>query len=131
MPDSSVKDPILRKPNGQFQKGCTPNPSGRPKGFKGMAAYIRKKTRSGEELADFAIEVFKNEEATYTHAQRWDAMRWLADRGFGKAVQTQIEISADGEEDNLPDFSDVDPDKLQQLDDMIGALLKAGESDAE
>lgn len=92
-----------------------------------MAAYIRTQTREGEELADFALKVFRNNEQIYKHVDRWKALKWLADRGFGKAVSTVIEISGE-DADDLPDLDALDPDKLQALDDMLGELLsKAGE----
>ena len=127
--DSTI--PTQHKPkrhgsDGRFKKGQTGNPGGRPKKFYAMARYIREQLGNGQELADFAIEVFRNETHEYKHADRWAAMQWLADRGFGKCVTTNVEIQADsdtlGEFDR--DIGKMDPDLLADLDEQVGALIR-------
>ena len=111
---------VVGKP---FAKGVSGNPGGRLPGFKGMASYIRKKTRNGEALVDFALTVFENEEKNYTHVHRWDAMKWLADRGFGKSVQTIIDLGGDAMDDLSAQTQGLDPDKLQELEEKLAEIL--------
>ena len=118
------KEPdIVRNEKGQFVKGCTPNPSGRNKRFKGMAAYIRSQTDDGRELADFALGVLRNESGAYRHVDRWDALKWLSDRGFGKPIQTQIEVAASDDAEDLPDLDSLDPVQLAEADAEVGKLI--------
>lgn len=78
-----------------FVKGQSGNKRGRPKGttgFKGLAQDIRRRTKDGKELIDFAMKMFRDEKNL--HHVRWDAFVWLTERGFGKAVQT-IDVVSD------------------------------------
>ena len=81
---------VERKP-WQFQPGQSPNPSGRPKG-EGLAQYIQKHTDQGARLARLYLDVAFVEGA-FEGARipipiRLEAANWLADRGFGKPVQS-------------------------------------------
>jgi hypothetical protein len=64
----------------QWKEGESGNPGGRPKGF---TTLIRQETRSGAELVEFVVTVFRNGNLK----QRQWATDWLADRGFGRPVQ--------------------------------------------
>lgn len=114
--------PCVRDATGRFVKGSTGNPGGITKRFKGLAAYIRTQTDDGRELADFALDVMRNREGVYKHVDRWDAMRWLADRGFGKPVATTVEISGEAPPD-LPDLRDLTDEQLDALDETIGKIF--------
>lgn len=82
--------PENRGVNGRFLPGNNANPGGRPKGF---AAMIREQTGGGKELVDFALKILRSRlEDTRVRLQ---AMEWLADRGFGKAVQSH-EVTGEG-----------------------------------
>jgi hypothetical protein len=86
-----AKPPVGRP----FAKGQSGNPGGRTPGF---GKRIRKLTEDGAELVDIALSVARGElkvEAPYgkdafmvsvapSCKERMDAVRWLADRGFGK-----------------------------------------------
>ena len=48
----------------------------------GFHSYIQESTADGNELTDFVLSVFRDENAT--NKERMDAATWLADRGFGK-----------------------------------------------
>ena len=70
-----------------FLPGQSGNPGGRP---KGLARRVRELVGdSGELILEFMVEVLGDETARM--ADRLEAARWLADRGFGKAVQA-VEI---------------------------------------
>ena len=75
-----------------WKPGQSGNPGGRPKGFAGLAAVIRKKTNDGEELVDFALGVLRNKKASI--GDRLEALEWLSVRGFGQPVQP-VQLSGD------------------------------------
>lgn len=83
-----------------FPKGVSGNPGGRPKGF---AASIRRKTRDGEELISLALKVLRGKlsvtgqdregnamKVEPTIKERLEAMKWLADRGWGRALDLSV-----------------------------------------
>lgn len=76
-----------------FQPGQSGNRSGRPKGFKGVAASIMAQTGDAEELIRFALETFRNTTGQRSHAERMEAMQWLADRCIGRPV-AMVELAA-------------------------------------
>jgi hypothetical protein len=84
--------PENRGVTGRFLPGTlSPNPGGRP---KGLASLVRAETRDGAELVAFMLGVLRT--ARHPLALRMMAAQWLADRGFGKAVQTlEADISVD------------------------------------
>jgi hypothetical protein len=63
-----------------WKPGQSGNPRGRPKGF---ASKIREQTRNGEELVEFALEVWRD--ASKTLKERWPAFVWLSEYAYGKA----------------------------------------------
>ena len=69
-----------------FTKGNSGNRAGRPKGFAGVAKLIATETRDGAELVEFALQVFRDEDADMRDRQA--AHAWLSDRGLGKPVAT-------------------------------------------
>jgi hypothetical protein len=66
-----------------FVSGVSGNPGGHP---KGLARRVRELLGDdGYAIAQFIYDVMSNEKART--ADRLDAGRWLADRGFGRSVQ--------------------------------------------
>lgn len=115
--------------NGKPKKGVTPpglipykpgesgNPAGRPKGWAGFAARVRDATRDGVDMIEFMRKVLKGtSKPRPTLRDKIEAIKWLADRGFGKPVQPHL--LAGGEEPiklNLQILSNVELEKLAQF----------------
>ena len=70
----------MPRSDGYFKPGQSGNPSGKPKGF---AAKIREQTNGGEELVQFALDIWKN--AQLPLKERWPAFMWLTEYAYGKA----------------------------------------------
>ena len=71
-----------------FAPGNSANPGGRP---KGLASLVREQTNDGAELVAFMLSVLRGRKKAPLRL-RMEAAAWLADRGFGKALQ-QMEVS--------------------------------------
>lgn len=71
---------VMGKP---FQPGRSGNPGGRP--INKFAAYIRKNTNQGEELAKGVLEMFREANDPDIKIK---AATWLRDSGFGKPQQS-------------------------------------------
>jgi hypothetical protein len=102
-----------KKPGGVTGKGFMPgrsgNQTGRPRGFTGLAAYIKERTNDGRRLVDFALEILDGKpidmemvlqskepggRPSVIHCRqtppprlRLEAAQWLADRGWGKPIR--------------------------------------------
>ena len=87
-----------------WKAGMSPNPGGRP---KGVVALVREQTRDGAELVDFMVRVMRSKRHPLRY--RLEAVAWLADRGFGKALQ-QMELSGPGAEPLVIRVEYPDPD---------------------
>jgi hypothetical protein len=75
-----------------FKPGQTGNPGGRP---RGLAELVRQETKDGAELVAFMLRILRGRKQPTRY--RLEAAAWLADRGFGKALQ-QMELSGPGAE---------------------------------
>ena len=132
---------------GRWKKGQSGNPGGRPRGFKGLAKYIQNHTNDGQELIDFMLKLLRGETIgtkmidgetslpvvhTPSLSDRIGAAGWLADRGFGKPVQSVelADVSADGSKLVLPDIDSMDTDKLKQIEGILDSISGASEDEA-
>ena len=93
---TAMTTPIKRVIGRPFVKGEVANPGGRP---KGLASYVRDATGDGKRAVDIAIAIMLGD-TTVTQDKHMrispelqlDAVKWLVDRGWGKAVNP-IEIT--------------------------------------
>jgi hypothetical protein len=76
---------------GQFAPGQSGNPGGRA---KGLTLKIKQATNDGQDLVDYFVGLFYDEKQP--ERVRTMAANWLADRGYGKPVQTTELTGADG-----------------------------------
>lgn len=139
----SKENPAPAGPHRWTKGQPSANPGGRPKGFSRL---IREKCgQDGEKLIEFALSVL-NGELTITQekmqagsgevlalqipptiAERLEALKWLADHGYGKAVASlqlsgpgggpvQLEASASGAPAlNLEAYDDTQLEQLEAL----------------
>ncbi len=79
-----------------FLPGVSGNPGGRP---QGLAQSVRRATHDGKMILDFMIAVargMKIDGRKPRLADRVDANKWLADRGWGKPVQAMEHLGPGG-----------------------------------
>lgn len=69
-------------------KGQSGNAKGAPKRANALARIVRSETQDGEELVRFKLTLMRDASAETQH--RIEACNWLADRGWGKAVETIV-----------------------------------------
>jgi hypothetical protein len=74
-----------------FLPGQSGNPGGRP---RGLSRRVRELVGDdGEAIAVYMLSVMRDERART--ADRLEAAKWLADRGFGRSVQTlDLDVTA-------------------------------------
>lgn len=115
---------LKRDDTGRFLPGVSPNPSGRPKGFKGLAAMILKESRNGEEFCDFAFRVLRNEGKNYKHSDQVEMLKILLDRGFGKPTTTIIELPPE-EAPSMIDVTEISAEALENVTEALASALKS------
>ena len=93
-----------------WRPGQSGNPSGRPKGGAGFAKAIRNESKDGKELYEFAFAVMRGQTEVKAIVgnmvvnvgpslkDRMDAMKWLADRGFGRVPESVEDGDTSSEE---------------------------------
>ena len=91
-----------------FQPGQSGNPGGRP---KGLTKRVRELVGdNGEAIAEYMFTVLRDE--TQRTADRVEAAKWLADRGFGRAVQA---LDIDVKQPPAIEVSNLSTDDLNAL----------------
>ena len=100
------------QPNPGFKPGQSGNPGGRP---KGLAKRVRELVgEDGERIIEFMASVMNDE--TARKADRLEAAKWLADRGFGRAIQgLEIDVAQRG----YLDITQMSTDDLKTLRDIL------------
>ncbi len=81
-----------RDEKGRLLKGSSLNPGGRP---KGIAQQIRELTNGGKGIFERMNAIWTGEEPGFNSRDRLEAGKWLADRGWGRAVETSVQVEAD------------------------------------
>jgi hypothetical protein len=134
--------PPARDAQGRLLPGHSGNPAGRPGGTKGFAALIREQSGDGEELVRIAFQTLRGElqrrewmgasegpvqvVTTPSVKESLDALKWLADRGWGKAVET-VELSGpDGQPLQSETTVKHEAPSPQRLASVLGVLARAG-----
>lgn len=108
-----------------FVPGRSGNPSGRP---KGLARRVRELVGDdGQAIAAFMCDVMHDERARM--ADRIEAGRWLADRGFGRSVQSfDVAVNQVTMEDLFRGISTEDLDALLAIYEKyeVPELIESG-----
>jgi hypothetical protein len=89
--NSTETAPFAVVPGRPFLPGQSGNPGGRP---KLLSTLVKEQTQDGAELVEFMVRVLRNKRQSMR--LRMEAAAWLADRGFGKALQQMELTGADG-----------------------------------
>lgn len=73
---------------------------------------MRAATRDGEDIVEFFVDTLNDKRAS--RKDRIEAGKWLADRGFGKAVETSISLTGQAGElqGGLADLADAELEAL-------------------
>ena len=84
---------------------------------------VREATHHGRDLVDWVMAVFQGDEdkagMTIKPAMRWDALVWLADRGYGRPVQSVNVSGADGGPVRVLDLTLLAAADLDQLEAVL------------
>ena len=110
-----------------WKAGKSGNPSGRPKGAKGLAKLIQKETKDGKELVEamrLIAQGKKYKRRTPSLRDIIEALKWLADRGYGKALQS-IEVSG-GDDPVKFDLTVLNDKELNNLTRLLNRTAVAG-----
>ncbi|MBM2823523.1 MAG: hypothetical protein HW413_2269 [Thermoleophilia bacterium] len=97
--------------------GVSGNPGGRP---KGLSRRVRELVGDdGHAIAEFMFTILSDE--TECTADRMEAAKWLADRGFGKSVQP---MSVDMNQYSMIDVIDITKISTKDLKALVEILSK-------
>lgn len=104
--------------SGQFQKGQTGNPRGRPPSTNALAVHIRRSVEPAE-LVQIALGIAKDTEAA--HKDRIGALKFLAEHGWSKP-KIEVDMST-GKAIDLSELTN------EQLDALAAAMFASDDTD--
>ena len=114
-----------------FMPGQSGNPGGRP---KGLSRRVRELVGDdGHEIAEYMFSVLSDDRERT--ADRMEAAKWLADRGFGKApieLDVDLEVTKEAVRVLLRSYSTEDLETMRDIHmkyvpDAVEALEESGE----
>lgn len=109
-------------PATRFKPGQSGNPGGKPGGYKGFAAAIRRETRNGEEMLEMLLSIMRGTVDTgATTAERMQAVRMLLDRGIGKVPERQ-ELEIINPQKQIIDVGAYTDEQLRVMADAVDVL---------
>jgi hypothetical protein len=111
-----MTDSPARNAKGQLLPGHTANPDGRPKGARGMARYIMQMTGDGQDLVDWALNLWKDVDAPIEW--RWRAFEWLTNRGAGGIPTTAI-LNVTNNVNSGRDLRSLSTEDLERIDHVF------------
>lgn len=102
-------EPLKKRGNPNMRPGAPSlNPSGRPRGAKGLAAYVAEQTSDGRELVDRLLELSRDPKAPIR--ERFAATTALLDRAVGKPLQpSEIQMSIERAIEYPPGWEQLEP----------------------
>ncbi len=112
----------VRDERGRFAPGSSGNTSGRPRGAAGVARKILEQTREGDELVEWALEVWRDTKRTHTERAAMHA--WLADRALGRPSGNDSLTLRQGEPDASYDVSQLDDAELRATLEKLRAAKR-------
>lgn len=116
--------------SGQYPKGKSGNPGGRPKGLQKLIRTSLGRRGWAEVIQvqfEIATGTFESTSKTGLQAKEMtNAATWLADRGFGKPVQ-QTDVTSNGQTVGGPVVVPLDPSGMsdEQLERLEQTLVEA------
>ena len=123
-----------------WQPGQSGNPSGRPKGTRGLAGYVLETTDGGKELVDYLVSLARGimpnvsvqegsrprKDQQVRPADQLKAIEMLLDRGFGRSPQ-QMGIAHSASDRPLEHLSDETlrllVENARQLEEGSGVVI--------
>jgi hypothetical protein len=110
-----------------FVKGQSGNPSGKTRGFAGIARRIMDATGDGDELINFALSVLRD--GTASLRERIQCLQWLGDRSLGRPNQSLAVTVARTEVPALPPSwrTMTSRERENWIDDVSRARLAGGQ----
>jgi hypothetical protein len=109
VPDSNAPTKNRAPPHG-FKKGQSGNPGGRPKGIRAAARELA--GDNGEKMLAVLLEIATGK-IRGSARDRKDAAVELLNRGFGRPIETSIQLEA----------SDIAPDAVEVPTDVLAEVL--------
>lgn len=123
---------VPRNDHGHILPGFTGNPHGRPLGASARAREILERAKAWEHLEDLAggQQIFDYEGAIkyVPEGMRLDVIKWLADRGYGKAMGVTAQVELPPEQlGNFMELDALEPEEMKFLQRVQSKALPEGD----